>query len=114
MFIFDLKVCDISEIASHQTFDDFYQVVSTPRLNFIQTPERILVGWVMNKKGFRLISGWFLLNSYVSHQVFGGDATANRVLGALSDREGLPHPLVAMVPLGNEVNISVSLGWVKQ
>ncbi|WJZ99932.1 hypothetical protein VitviT2T_018337 [Vitis vinifera] len=81
-------VCDISEIASHQTFDDFYQVVSTPRLNFLQTPERILV--------------------------FGGDATANRVLGALSDREGLPHPLVAMVPLGNEVNISVSLGWGKR
>ncbi|KAJ9686948.1 hypothetical protein PVL29_015694 [Vitis rotundifolia] len=81
-------VCDISEIASHRTFDDFYQVVSTPRLNFLQTPERILV--------------------------FGGDATANRVLGALSDREDLPHPLVAMVPLGNEVNISVSLGWGKQ
>ncbi|RVW12849.1 Diacylglycerol kinase iota [Vitis vinifera] len=46
--------------------------------------------------------------------VFGGDATTNRVLQAFCDMELHPTPPIGMMPLGTQVNISISLGWVIQ
>ena len=48
------------------------------------------------------------------HQVFGGDATTNRVLRAVCDMELHPTPPIGLMPLGTQVNISISLGWVIQ
>ena len=47
------------------------------------------------------------------HQVFGGDATTNRVLQAFYDNYH-PTPPIGVMPLGTQVNISISLGWVIQ
>ncbi|KAL6322365.1 hypothetical protein AAG906_007918 [Vitis piasezkii] len=46
--------------------------------------------------------------------VFGGDATTNRVLQALCDMELHPTPSIGVMPLGTQVNISISLGWGNQ
>ncbi|KAJ9686924.1 hypothetical protein PVL29_015679 [Vitis rotundifolia] len=46
--------------------------------------------------------------------VFGGDATTNRVLRAFCDMELHPTPPIAVMPLGIQVNISISLGWGNQ
>ncbi|KAL6311924.1 hypothetical protein AAG906_013197 [Vitis piasezkii] len=48
------------------------------------------------------------------HQVFGGDATTNRVLRAVCDMELHPTPPIGLMPLGTQVNISISLGWGNQ
>ncbi|RVW69686.1 hypothetical protein CK203_062050 [Vitis vinifera] len=48
------------------------------------------------------------------HQVFGGDATTNRVLRAVRDMELHPTPPIGVMPLGTQVNISISLGWGNQ
>ena len=48
------------------------------------------------------------------HQVFGGDATTNLVLRAVRDMELHPTPPIGVMPLGTQVNISISLGWVIQ
>ena len=55
-------------------------------------------------------------NDYIRmlHQVFGGDATTNRVLRAVCDMELHPTPPIGVMPLGTQVNISISLGWVIQ
>ena len=55
-------------------------------------------------------------NDYICmlHQVFGGDATTNRVLQAFCDMELHPTPPIGLMPLGTQVNISISLGWVIQ
>ncbi|WJZ99907.1 hypothetical protein VitviT2T_018313 [Vitis vinifera] len=46
--------------------------------------------------------------------VFGGDATTNRVLQAFCDMELHPTPPIGVMPLGTQVNISISLGWGNQ
>ncbi|RVW69510.1 Diacylglycerol kinase 4 [Vitis vinifera] len=46
--------------------------------------------------------------------VFGGDATTNQVLQAFCDMELHPTPLIGVMPLGTQVDISISLGWVIQ
>ncbi|RVW58457.1 hypothetical protein CK203_115128 [Vitis vinifera] len=46
--------------------------------------------------------------------VFGGDATTNRVLRAVCDMELHPTPPIGLMPLGTQVNISISLGWGNQ
>ncbi|KAL6329525.1 hypothetical protein AAG906_022074 [Vitis piasezkii] len=46
--------------------------------------------------------------------VFGGDATTNRVLQAFCDMELHPTLPIGLMPLGTQVNISISLGWVIQ
>ncbi|RVW24646.1 Diacylglycerol kinase 6 [Vitis vinifera] len=46
--------------------------------------------------------------------VFGGDVTTNRVLRAVCDMELHPTPPIGVMPLGTQVNISISLGWGNQ
>ncbi|KAL6329426.1 hypothetical protein AAG906_018065 [Vitis piasezkii] len=46
--------------------------------------------------------------------VFGGDATTNRVLRAVCDMELHLTPPIGLMPLGTQVNISISLGWGNQ
>ncbi|RVW69508.1 putative disease resistance protein RGA3 [Vitis vinifera] len=46
--------------------------------------------------------------------VFGGDATTNRVLQAFCDMVLHPTPPIGVMPLGTQVNISISLGWGNQ
>ncbi|KAL6312077.1 hypothetical protein AAG906_022070 [Vitis piasezkii] len=65
-----------------------------------------------HSKGFRLPLHEVL--DRVRILVFGGDATTNRVLQAFCDMELHLTPPIGLMPLGTQVNISISLGWVIQ
>eukprot|EP00261_Vitis_vinifera_P037594 XP_019078837.1 PREDICTED: uncharacterized protein LOC100250179 isoform X2 [Vitis vinifera] len=85
------RVCDISEVVpqlpSHHIQEFFKEIWE---ISDFDVPDRL-----------RMV-------------VFGGDATTNRVLQAVYDMELHSTPPIGVMPLGTQVNISISLGWGNQ
>eukprot|EP00261_Vitis_vinifera_P025000 XP_010657550.1 PREDICTED: uncharacterized protein LOC104880954 [Vitis vinifera] len=83
---------DISEVVPHMPLHDIQEFLKgrTPQISDSEVVDRVRI------------------------LVFGGDATTNRVLRAVCDMELHPTPPIGLMPLGTQVNISISLGWGNQ
>ncbi|KAJ9686937.1 hypothetical protein PVL29_015685 [Vitis rotundifolia] len=83
-------VCDISEVVPQFPLDDLCETFN-----------------IKERNDSNLLNMLRIL-------VIDGDATTNRVLQAVCDMKHHPTPPIVVMPLGTQVNISISLRWGNQ